>query len=312
MEIYASAIQTLLDHPQTLAWPELDRACERARSHRPIAWDFPIVAAEAVGASPEAATPAVSALTCAHMALILVDDLLDEDPRGLHHQLGSGRAANLATALFGLSLIVLLQSNIPQRERAAGALSDLILRTAYGQDFDVQNPQTEQAYWAVAKAKSSPYFGTGLYLGALCGSASLEIAAQLNRFGELFGEIMQIHDDLNDCLASPANVDWLQGRSPLPILFALRVAHPQRARFLELRSQAANPAALAEAQSILVSSGAISYCVNELVLRHRQAEQMLASIGLPDPLPLARLLEEAIAPVQHLFTKVGADFPFSA
>src|SRR3972149_11230285 len=164
MEIYASAIQTLLDHPQTLAWPELDGACERARTHRPIAWDFPIVAAEAVGASPEAATPAVSALTCAHMALGLVDDLLDEDPRGLHHQLGSGRAANLATALFGLSLIVLLQSNISTNKRAAFQLECLLLPTAYGQDFDVQNPQTEQAYWAVAKAKSSPYFGTGLYL----------------------------------------------------------------------------------------------------------------------------------------------------
>ncbi|MEX2143008.1 MAG: hypothetical protein WD740_00310 [Anaerolineales bacterium] len=158
MEIYARAIQILLDHAQTQAGPELQTICERARTHRPIAWDFSILGAESVGGKAEAAVPAVGALTCAHMALILIDDLLDEDPRGLHNQLGSGRTTNLASALFGLGLAVVLQSNIPQRQRSAAALSELILRTAYGQDLDVQNPRTEEAYWAVTKAKSSPYF----------------------------------------------------------------------------------------------------------------------------------------------------------
>ncbi len=309
MDTYQQAIQALLTHPQTLKWPALAELCERARAHKPIAWDFSIIAAEAVGGKPEAAVPAVSALTCAHMALIVIDDLLDEDPRGAYHQLGTGRAANLASALFCLGLDVLLNSKITERELAAAALNGLMLRTAYGQDLDVQNPQTEEAYWAVTKAKSSPYFGAGLYLGALCGGANFGLAAQLKQFGELFGEIMQIHDDLNDCLASPANVDWLQGRFPLPILFAQGVAHPQQARFIQLRSQASDPAALAEAQAILVSCGAISYCVNELILRQGQAERLLGDIPLANPAPLAKLLADSIAPVQHLFAKVGADFP---
>lgn len=309
MQIYTQAIQALQTHPQTLTWPTLAEVCERAHSHLPIAWDFSIIAAETVGGKPDAAIPAVSALTCAHMALILIDDLLDEDPRGAYHQLGSARAANLASALFAMGLDILLKSRIKERERAAAALNELILRTAYGQDMDVQNVQTEEGYWAVTRAKSSPYFGAGLYIGGLCGGAPVELADQLKQFGELFGEIMQIHDDLNDCLAIPANVDWLQGRSPLPILFATRVAHPQQARFSELRSQASDPEALAEAQAILVSCGAISYSVNELMLRHGQAEQLLAAMRLANPDPLAKLLATTIAPVQHLFAKVGAKFP---
>jgi geranylgeranyl pyrophosphate synthase len=128
----------------------------------------------------------------------------------------------------------------------------------------------------------------------------------------IFGEIMQIHDDLNDCLASPANVDWLQGRAPLPILFAELAPHPQRERFLELRGQVADPAKLQEAQAILVSSGAISYCVNELLLRQRAAEKIVNQTSLADPQPLISLLEHAVAPVRNLFASVGAEFPAAA
>ena len=123
-----------------------------------------------------------------------------------------------------------------------------------------------------------------------------------------YGEIMQIHDDLNDCLAAPANVDWLSGRSPLPLLFAQLVDHPDRQRFIELRNKANDPEALAEAQKILVHCGAISYSVHELVKRHESAIGLLRQMQLERPEPLSMLLEEAIAPVRHLFAKVGVDF----
>ncbi|MEX2161349.1 MAG: polyprenyl synthetase family protein [Anaerolineales bacterium] len=308
MTSYERALRLLTDHPHVRTWPELAAACERARAHRPIAWDFPLRAAQAVGGQAEAAIPAVAANTCTHMALILIDDLLDEDPRGAQHRLGAGRAANLAAGLLALGTQVLLESNCSERLRAARALNDMILRTGYGQDLDVQNLQTEDAYWQVTRAKSSPYFGTALCLGALFGER-LDAAERLQEFGELFGEIMQIHDDLNDCLAVPANVDWIQGRSPLPILFAQTVAHPERERFMKLRSQVEDAVILEEVQTILVRCGAISYSVNELILRQKKAEKMLAAMRLADPQPLAQLLEEAIAPVQHLFAKVGAEFP---
>lgn len=309
MDIYEQSVQLLLAQPQAQEWPELHQALERALLRRPVAWHFPVQACLAVGGPADLAIPAVSAITCAHMALLLIDDLLDEDPRGLHHKIGEGRAANLASALNALGLsIVIKAETCKERQRAAIRLNDMVMRTASGQDLDVRNPQTEQDYWKVTRAKSSPYFGTALYIGALFGNAELEVAEKLNEFGELYGEIMQIHDDLNDSLATPANVDWLQGRSPLPLLFAQVVAHPERERFVELRSQVEDPAALEEAQSILVRCGAISYSVNALMHRHKKAAELITTISLADADPLEILLEEAIAPVRHLFEKVGAEF----
>jgi geranylgeranyl pyrophosphate synthase len=308
MNIYQDAIQLLLDRPEAQRWGDLEQAFERAKQHLPVAWHFPVRACEAVGGRPEQAAPVVAAITCAHMAIMLVDDMLDEDPRGAYHTMGTGKAANLTVGLNAVGISVLLsEKNCLEREQAASALNQMIQRTAAGQNMDVMNLQTEEGYWAVTRAKSSPYFETALYVGALFGGATPEIAEQVKGFGTLYGDIMQIHDDLNDSLAVPANVDWLAGRSPLPLLFAQIVDHPQRDRFAELRSRVEDPIALEEAQGILVSCGAISYCVDVLMKRHEQATELVNNIELENPSALIGLLDEAIAPVKHLFAKMGAD-----
>ncbi len=306
MTLYHAAVQLLLQQPQVSQWPLLQRTIRQAHGEPPVAWDFPIAGCVAAGANEQQALPAVAAITCAHIAIILIDDILDEDPRGQHHRLGAGRAANLAAGLCSLGQHMLEAYPCQHPGLAAAALSQMMGNTAYGQDLDVQNPHSEDGYWAVTRAKSSPYFAAALTLGGLYGEASVELAQQLRQFGALFGEVMQIHDDLNDCLAEPANVDWLQGRAPLPLLFAELVPHPQRERFVALRSQVSQPDALREAQSILVSSGAISYCVNELMLRHQRLQSMLDAMPLAEPRLLQQVLDHAIAPVEHLFASVDA------
>lgn len=305
MDTYLRAVNLLLEHPETQRWPQLQLACQRALTHKPTAWDFPLRAGQALGADEEGLVLPVAAMVCAHMSIIVIDDLLDEDPRGLYHQIGIGRAANLGAALFGLAASVLQQSHAGVREPALRAMMQLQLDTAHGQELDVQNPGSEEGYWAVAHAKSSPYFATGLYLGALFAETTTEVAEQFYDFGALFGEMLQIHDDLNDCLSAPANVDWLLGRWPLPILYAELAPHPQQARFQELRSQVAAPEALEEAQSILVSSGAISYCVNELIQREKVARQHLENMPVPDKSPLGALLDQMVAPVNRLLERVA-------
>ncbi|MCW5874052.1 MAG: polyprenyl synthetase family protein [Anaerolineales bacterium] len=303
--IYPAAIQLLLEQPAAAQWPLLQRVLQQANGKPPVAWDFPIAGCLAAGGPAKAATPAVAAITCAHIAIILIDDILDDDPRGEYRTLGSGRAANLASGLGSLGQHMLEAYPCQQPSLAIAALGQMMGNTAYGQDLDVQNPHSEEGYWAVAKAKSSPYFATALSLGGLYGGADGALTEALGQFGAVFGEVMQIHDDLNDCLAEPANVDWLQGRAPLPLLFAELVPHPLQQRFVQLRSQVQDPEALREAQQILVSSGAISYCVNELLTRQRQLETSLAAMPLANPVPLQQILAQAIAPIEHLFSSVG-------
>lgn len=311
MEIQTLAIDYVLDLPIVQTWPELMGLLKRGALPNVDVWKTPVLACEAVGGKPEQAVPASAALACLQISLILIDDLLDADPRGEYHTIGAPATANLASALQAVGLEAIMQSEVDQAVKSAAldSLNQMMLITAWGQYLDVQHCADEDAYWRLVQTKSSPFFGVALQVGALYGGAGLETAESLRQIGCLYGEILQIHDDLHDTMAVPANSDWVQGRSPLPILFAQIVEHPDRARFLKLCQSVSNPEALAEAQTILIRCGAISYCVDQLVRRHQRAIEMLRSMTLVHRDGLEALLEPQIKPVRELFRAVGMAQP---
>jgi geranylgeranyl pyrophosphate synthase len=178
----------------------------------------------------------------------------------------------------------------------------MFLSTAYGQSLDVQIPADEDAYWQIVQAKSSPFFGAAFQVGALAGGASLEMSQQLDLLGRLYGEMIQVHDDLHDVMETPANPDWVQGRRPLPILFAALVRHPQQTRFLELTRGIDRVEALEEAQDILIQCGAVSYCVDQILKRYQTAQGILSSLPLSNRRPIVSLVESVFTPVQNLLT----------
>ena len=118
--------------------------------------------------------------------------------------------------------------------------------------------------------------------------------------------MIQINDDITDCIAEPADPDWTQGWFPLPILFAQSVNHPDRDRFLTLRPHVSDTEALHDAQEILIRSGAISYCIEQLLCRHQQARTLVRGIHLVCPDRLENLLEWVIAPIWKLLDAAGA------
>jgi geranylgeranyl pyrophosphate synthase len=117
--------------------------------------------------------------------------------------------------------------------------------------------------------------------------------------------MIQIHDDLNDAMAVPANSDWLQKRKPLPILFALTVEHPEQVRFMELYQNVSVEHSLQEAQEILIHCGAVSYCVDQLLRRHRAVQTIFNTTPLANKKEIETLIEGVIAPVWHLFAPLG-------
>jgi geranylgeranyl pyrophosphate synthase len=269
----------------------------RIAARQPRDWLLPLRACRAVGGREGPALPVAAATACLHLSILLVDDMLDEDPRGEYRRTGCGAAANLA----------------PNRKLAVlGSLSRMMAMVSHGQHLDGLNPRDEAGYWQVVETKSAPFFAAALESGALAGEASPQIAAGplqavagLERLGRLYGEMIQIHHDVKDCLAQPAGPDWLLGRASLPILFAQTVTHPWQAQFARLRPTISDPAALAEAQTILIRCGAVSYCVSCLLERYREARSLLQDLALPYPGGLHDLLERVIAPVQQLFARVS-------
>ena len=307
MDIYQSVVDYLLTISLFDAWHEMRAILQRLASKRPRDWQLPLTACQAVGSPVEKGTPAAAALACAQISIILVDDLLDDDPRGEYHRIGSGRAANFALAFQAAGMDALVESGASSSIvlPAVNSLNRMMLTTAYGQDLDIQNPADETSYWQVVENKSAPFYGYAVHLGALFGEATDEIAKNLEGLGRLYGEIIQIHDDLNDTMLVPANSDWLQKRKPLPILFALTVEHPDRARFIELYENISIGNALQEAQEILIRCGSLSYCVDQLLRRHLAAQKILNGIPLPNKGALDSLLEAVILPVWKLFETLG-------
>ncbi len=74
--------------PETTTWPEISRLFAEQDASLRTDWQLPMLACQAVGGDPAAAIPAAAAVACLQSSIILVDDMLDADPRGSYHSLG--------------------------------------------------------------------------------------------------------------------------------------------------------------------------------------------------------------------------------
>jgi geranylgeranyl pyrophosphate synthase len=261
----------------------------------------------ATGGTLQQAMPAVVALGSLFLSIILVDDMLDDDPKGQHNRLGYGPASNMASALQAVGFEAIARTHLPLETQAIvfHQLNRMILQTTLGQYLDSQNPCDEESYWRVTRTKSSPFFATSFFVGAIMSGTPEALAQELGEIGSIYGEMIQINDDLNDVLATPANPDWLQGRFPLPILFATLVPHPERERFIRLRSQANEEWALIEAQEILIRCGAISYGIDQLLRRAEEIHRLLAQTPLAKPQVIEEMMNSLLNPVQNLLAQMS-------
>ena len=301
--VYSEIDQLLKEMP----WPEISSIFDKQSSSSD--WKLVQAANRLFDGNDANVLPAVSAILCLQKSIILVDDILDDDPEGKHIAMGSGRAANLALALQAASikLIERCDVSVERRRVALLALNQMALDTAIGQELDVQNLTGEENYWRVIRAKSTPFYGTALILGALLAGSSQDKAQTVYNIGVLFGENIQIYDDLEDAFQVPANPDWLQGRNNLLLLYGSTANHDERDRFVELRANAQDPVSLQAAQEILVRSGAVAYCFYQIIERERQARQMLDQLDVPEPQHIWQIFVEQRQLLEELAAQTGVE-----
>ncbi len=313
MDIYAQIQDYMFNFPVLSTWPDMQTVFKKMATGKPRHWTLPGAACESLGGAIDQAISSIAAMSCLHISIILIDDMLDNDPRGEYLRLGGPAAANLATAFQSAGFEAIVRSNFEPWAKLAAFenLSTMLQSTAMGQSLDTLNISDETSYWSIIQAKSSPYFGSAFYVGALAGGASIDVAELFGHLGCLYGESIQIHDDLSDAFAVPANPDWFEGRLSLPILFAQIVNHPERERFLSLRSDMNVQGNLAKAQAILVRCGAVSYCIDCILQKYKEAMSLLKDLPLQNETVLKEVVDSQILPVQELLKGIGISYSFS-
>jgi geranylgeranyl pyrophosphate synthase len=297
--------------PEVADWPAISAIFERqvARPHQ--VWEWPLRACRAVGGDESVVAPGSAAILCMILSILLVDDMLDQDPRGEHLKVGDAMAANLSFAFQAIAFRVIANTPVDAGRRAAvmDALAQMALTMAYGQDMDTRNLTGEENYWKVTHAKSSSYFGTAMHIGAILGKANPKTVEKLRQLGAITGDAIQIHDDIQDAMETPANPDWKQGRNNLLFLYALTADHPDREQFTTLRSQVDDPETLRSAQQILIKSGAVSYAMYHLCQSYLAAQKILKETPLADPDSLRSVIDQYIVPLVHLLKNLGIAVP---
>lgn len=304
--------ETLLGLPAFARWPDARAVIARVGRIQPGGvLDYPVRGAQAVGGRAEDAAHAAAAVFLGLSSIHLVDDLLDDDPDGLYHELGTGRTANLALALQAASQQVVRDLDLPPGHALAMAdsLAEMAVSTAYGQELDVHPFADEATYWRAVHAKTPPLFSCGLFLGAVAAGAPLATARALAELGTPLGILVQVGDDLSDAMQTPAKPDWRRPRNNLPILYACVADHPQRDRFLALLDQIDDGDALREAQDILIRSGGMSYCYYRMVEAYNDAWNKLETLDLAAPKPIEELIELHVTPLRELMEGIGIDMP---
>lgn len=294
------------------AWPQMLQLMERVVHRDSISvWDYPAAACRAVGGETRASLPGAAAVFCSLISIHLVDDMLDDDPKGDYHSLGAGRAANLGLAFQAAGHLVLDDPGIEPGVRAAlhASFARMSIGTAFGQEMDSRELRSEEEYWRTVGAKTPPLFGAAFRIGALLGGASAQAADGLDDFGRVLGRFVQVSDDLSDALEVPAKADWSRRSNNLPILYAMTAEHPAREQFLELSARSDDPESLAAAQRILLRSGAVSYCVFKMVELSDEAKTVLAGIALGDPEPVGQILAAHLRPLHKMLESVGVEEP---
>lgn len=297
---------------EVTAWPQMSDLIDRAIHREWVSvWDYPVIACQAVGGTEEQALPGASAVFCSVVSIHLVDDMLDDDPRGDYHRLGIGPTANLALAFQAVGHRLLDDPSLDPNLRSSlqAIFAGMSLATAYGQSLDAREFRSEQEYWRTIESKTPPLFAAALEIGALLGGGSAETAKRLGHFGHLLGLFVQVSDDLSDALQVPARADWKRASNNLPILYALTAEHADREEFRRLVSRVNDLEALAQAHKILLRCGAVSYCAFKLLEFAREARSSLARIPLNSPEPVSRLLDLHMKPLHKLFESVGVEEP---
>lgn len=167
-----------------------------------------------------------------HLGSLYHDDVMDESPSRRGVESVNNRWGNLVAILSG-DFLLAKASEIAASlgTEVAGLLAATIGRLCEGQvgeiksAFDVNRP--EEAYITSISGKTASLMSASCRIGGITAGLDRAQIDALTTFGEAFGMVFQIRDDVLDItgsdesLGKPAGHDLVEGTYSLPVIYAL-------------------------------------------------------------------------------------------
>ncbi len=180
-----------------------------------------------------------------HLASLYHDDVMDEATRRRGVESVNARWGNLIAIVAG-DFLLARSAEIAASlgTEVAGLLAATLARLCQGQVSEVraafQIDRTEPDYLQAISDKTAALMGTACRIGALCSGLDPATTDGLTAFGEAFGMVFQIRDDVLDVIATEEELgkapgqDLVEGIYTLPVQRALadRVVGPRLASLL--------------------------------------------------------------------------------
>jgi heptaprenyl diphosphate synthase len=249
------------------------------------------------GAPQEAVLGGV-ACELVHVGSLYHDDVMDEAETRRGVETVNAKWGNLQAIVAG-DFLLSRASEIAASlgTEVAGLLANTIGRLCFGQIGEVrttyQTDRTEAQYLDSIEGKTASLYGTSARIGGIVGGYDRDAIDALTRYGDAYGMVFQIVDDLLDITATdaelgkPAGHDMEEGVYTLPVI---RTLLTDTADAIELRTMLGRPLTSAErdrALALVRGSAGLDEAVD--VARSYIAAAESACDALPDSAATAAL-----------------------
>ncbi len=228
----------------------------------------PALTIASAGASGEDASTATLlggvAVELVHLASLYHDDVMDEATRRRNVVSVNARWGNLLAIVAGDYLLARsAEIAASLGNEIAGLLAATLARLCQGQVADVRSAfaveRSEAEYLEAISNKTAALLATACRIGGLTGGLTPGEVETLTNFGESFGMLFQLRDDVLDIIASeedlgkPPGQDLAEGVYTLPVLRALADGEVG-ARLRGMLGAPLAPGEIAEARALVAGS----------------------------------------------------------
>jgi heptaprenyl diphosphate synthase len=218
------------------------------------------------------------------------DDVMDEAPTRRGVETVNAKWGNLQAILAG-DFLLSRASEIAASlgTEVAALLARTIGRLCEGQIEELRHTynaaRPEQSYLASIAGKTASLYATSARIGGIVAGFDRDTIDALTQYGEAFGMVFQIVDDLldltatDDQLGKPAGHDMVEGVYTLPVLRTLQSGGIAAASLLDILGRPLEPSEREKALEIVRVNGGVD---SALVTAREWAERAVEScVDLP-------------------------------